>query len=42
MREAVVTFILGFNYFVGAYFGVVNTIYACLLMMSLFLYLTTH
>src|SRR5271169_1168936 len=36
MREAVVTFILGFNYFIGAYFGVMNTIYACLLVMSLF------
>jgi len=36
MREAVITFILGFNYFIGAYFGVMNTIYACLLVMSLF------
>jgi cellulose synthase/poly-beta-1,6-N-acetylglucosamine synthase-like glycosyltransferase len=36
MREALVSFILGFNYFVGAYFGVMNTIYACLLALSLF------
>ncbi len=36
MRAAVVAFVLGFNYFVGAYFGVVNTIYAFLLTMSLF------
>lgn len=35
MRTATIWFIVGFNYFVGAYFGVVNTIYAGLLAISL-------
>ena len=35
MRAAVLSFILGFNYFVGAYFGVMNTILAILLAASL-------
>ncbi|HSQ78812.1 MAG TPA: glycosyltransferase [Nitrospirota bacterium] len=35
MRAAVLSFILGFNYFVGAYFGVMNTILAMLLAASL-------
>lgn len=34
MKQALIAFILGFNYFVGAYFGVVNTIYAVLLALS--------
>lgn len=36
MRTTVTSFIVVFNYFVGAYFGVVNTIYAGLLILSLF------
>jgi cellulose synthase/poly-beta-1,6-N-acetylglucosamine synthase-like glycosyltransferase len=36
MKTATITFILWFNYFVGAYFGVVNTILAFLLALSLF------
>jgi cellulose synthase/poly-beta-1,6-N-acetylglucosamine synthase-like glycosyltransferase len=36
MRTAVIYFVIGFNYFVGAYFGVVNTIYAGLLVLALF------
>ncbi len=36
MKAATVTFIIWFNYFVGAYFGVVNTILAFLLVLSLF------
>ncbi len=36
MKTATVTFILWFNYFVGAYFGVANTILAFLLALSLF------
>jgi cellulose synthase/poly-beta-1,6-N-acetylglucosamine synthase-like glycosyltransferase len=36
MRTAIIYFVIGFNYFVGAYFGIVNTIYAGLLMISLF------
>jgi cellulose synthase/poly-beta-1,6-N-acetylglucosamine synthase-like glycosyltransferase len=36
MKTATIYFIIGFNYFVGAYFGVVNTIYAGLLTISLF------
>ncbi len=35
MKSAAITFIIWFNYFVGAYFGVVNTIYACLLALAL-------
>ncbi len=35
MKRAVIAFILGFNYFVGAYFGIVNTMYAMLLALSL-------
>ena len=35
MRAAILSFILGFNYFVGAYFGVMNTILAILLAASL-------
>lgn len=35
MRTALILFIVGFNYFVGAYFGVMNTIYAVLLAISL-------
>ena len=34
MRAAILSFILGFNYFVGAYFGVMNTIPAILLALS--------
>jgi len=36
MRGALTSFVIGFNYFVGAYFGVVNTIYALLLTVALF------
>ena len=36
MRTAVVYFVIGFNYFVGAYFGIVNTVYAGLLILALF------
>jgi cellulose synthase/poly-beta-1,6-N-acetylglucosamine synthase-like glycosyltransferase len=36
MKTATITFILWFNYFVGAYFGVANTILAFLLALSLF------
>jgi cellulose synthase/poly-beta-1,6-N-acetylglucosamine synthase-like glycosyltransferase len=35
MRTAVINFVIGFNYFVGAYFGVMNTIYAGLLVLAL-------
>jgi cellulose synthase/poly-beta-1,6-N-acetylglucosamine synthase-like glycosyltransferase len=34
MKSALIAFILGFNYFVGAYFFVFNTIYALLLALS--------
>jgi cellulose synthase/poly-beta-1,6-N-acetylglucosamine synthase-like glycosyltransferase len=36
MKKITIIFILWFNYFVGAYFGVVNTILAILLALSLF------
>jgi cellulose synthase/poly-beta-1,6-N-acetylglucosamine synthase-like glycosyltransferase len=36
MRTAIIYFVIGFNYFVGAYFGIVNTVYAGLLIISLF------
>jgi cellulose synthase/poly-beta-1,6-N-acetylglucosamine synthase-like glycosyltransferase len=36
MKAAITSFIIVFNYFVGAYFGVVNTIYAVLLTLALF------
>ena len=36
MKTAIISFIVVFNYFVGAYFGVVNTIYAGLLILALF------
>jgi len=36
MRTAIIYFVIGFNYFVGAYFGVVNTVYAGLLLIALF------
>ncbi len=36
MRTAIIDFIVGFNYFVGAYFGIMNTVYAGLLAISLF------
>ncbi len=35
MRNAIISFVVGFNYFVGAYFGIMNTIYAGLLVISL-------
>ncbi len=35
MRTAIIYFVIGFNYFVGAYFGVVNTVYAVLLAIAL-------
>ncbi len=36
MRTAIIYFVIGFNYFVGAYFGIVNTVYAALLIISFF------
>ncbi|HXY61954.1 MAG TPA: glycosyltransferase family 2 protein, partial [Nitrospirota bacterium] len=36
MKTAIVSFILVFNYFVGAYFAILNTILAFLLTLSLF------
>jgi len=36
MKAAITSFIIVFNYFVGAYFGIVNTIYAVLLTLALF------
>jgi cellulose synthase/poly-beta-1,6-N-acetylglucosamine synthase-like glycosyltransferase len=36
MRTTITSFIIIFNYFVGAYFGVVNTMYAVLLTLALF------
>ena len=36
MRTAIISFVIGFNYFVGVYFGIVNTVYAGLLVISLF------
>jgi cellulose synthase/poly-beta-1,6-N-acetylglucosamine synthase-like glycosyltransferase len=35
MRSGIVYFVIGFNYFVGAYFGVVNAVYTGLLAVSL-------
>ena len=35
MRTAIIYFVIGFNYFVGAYFGIVNTVYAGLLAIAL-------
>ncbi len=34
MKEFLVSFVIGFNYFVGAYFGVMNSIYALLLFVA--------
>ncbi|MEW6068717.1 MAG: glycosyltransferase [Nitrospirota bacterium] len=39
MRALLIPFILGFNYFVGFYFGVVNLVYSMLLTISLFVIL---
>ena len=36
MRTAVVYFVIGFNYFVGGYFAVLNTVYTLLLTIALF------
>ncbi len=36
MKAAIIHFVVGFNYFVGAYFGILNTVYAALLAISLF------
>jgi len=36
MRTAIIYLVIGFNYFVGAYFGVMNTVYAGLLLIALF------
>ncbi len=34
MREILVSIVIGFNYFVGAYFGVMNSVYALLLFVA--------
>jgi cellulose synthase/poly-beta-1,6-N-acetylglucosamine synthase-like glycosyltransferase len=36
MRQLLITLLLGFNYFVGAYYGVVNLVYTILLTISIF------
>jgi cellulose synthase/poly-beta-1,6-N-acetylglucosamine synthase-like glycosyltransferase len=34
MKELFVSFVIGFNYFVGAYFGIINSFYALLLFVA--------
>jgi cellulose synthase/poly-beta-1,6-N-acetylglucosamine synthase-like glycosyltransferase len=39
MKGILLSFILGFNYFVGIYYGIVNSVYSLLLTISLFVIL---
>jgi cellulose synthase/poly-beta-1,6-N-acetylglucosamine synthase-like glycosyltransferase len=36
MRQVLISLLLGFNYFVGAYYGIVNLVYTILLTISIF------